>query len=60
MKKVYLYVMIAILPGMQGCSPELGSEAWCEKMADTPGAEWTPKESTNFLNSCDRTLLIGK
>ena len=35
-----------------GCAPEVGSDAWCEDMADKPKGDWTANEATEFAKSC--------
>lgn len=41
------------------CSPKVGSESWCEKMANTPQGEWTPQNGLDFADSCDIEKLLG-
>ncbi len=37
---------------VSGCSPEVGSKAWCEKMADTPKADWSVNEAADYAKHC--------
>lgn len=34
------------------CSPEVGSNAWCEKMKERPKGEWTGNEVRDFTKHC--------
>lgn len=35
-----------------GCAPEVGSEKWCEDMADQPKGDWTANEARDFAKYC--------
>ena len=35
-----------------GCSPEVGSDAWCENMAEKPKGDWTANEAANYARHC--------
>jgi hypothetical protein len=35
-----------------GCSPEVGSDAWCEKMKEKPKGDWSANEATDFTKHC--------
>jgi len=37
-----------------------GSRMWCKSMKAKPEAEWTPKDSMTFMDSCKASDLIGK
>lgn len=58
MVTVFIAIMGSLL--VQGCSPEVGSEAWCEKMGKTPEAEWSPNDASNFMTHCNLGDLFGK
>jgi hypothetical protein len=47
-------VLAALLGSMLliGCSPQVGSQAWCEKMADKPKVDWTAKEAGDYARHC--------
>ena len=34
------------------CSPEVGSDSWCEKMKDTPKGDWSANETADFAKHC--------
>jgi hypothetical protein len=53
MKK--LLVILTVLPFvlMQGgCAPEVGSDAWCEDMAEKPKGDWSANDAAEFAKSC--------
>ena len=35
-----------------GCSPEVGSEAWCEDMKEKPKGDWTANETGEYAKNC--------
>lgn len=35
-----------------GCSPQVGSEAWCKAIADRPASEWSFKDTAEYAKSC--------
>ena len=43
---------IFILLQLTGCAPEVGSERWCEQMAETPKGEWTANDAGAYTKSC--------
>ena len=46
---ITLAIMVAALTG---CSPEVGSKAWCEKMAEKPKGDWTANEAADYASNC--------
>ncbi len=34
------------------CSPEVGSEEWCNDLKEKPKGEWTTNEATDFAKHC--------
>jgi hypothetical protein len=49
-KKLLILPLLAIL--IAACSPEVGSEAWCEDMKQKPRGEWTVNEAGDFTRHC--------
>ena len=43
-------VLAALLLG--GCTPPVGSEAWCEKLKEKEKAEWTLQETADYAKHC--------
>ncbi|NIP13789.1 MAG: DUF3012 domain-containing protein [Pseudomonadales bacterium] len=51
--RIQLKLPIVFLAAMlAGCSPEEGSDAWCEDMAEKDKGDWTANEATEFARSC--------
>jgi hypothetical protein len=38
--------------GLTACSPEVGSDAWCSKMKETPSGDWSTNQATDFAKHC--------
>jgi hypothetical protein len=34
------------------CSFQVGSEAWCEKLAKTPKGDWSANEAADYAKHC--------
>ena len=51
MTRINAIVAIALTMLIGGCAP-VGSEAWCEKMADKPKGDWTANEASDYAKSC--------
>ena len=50
--KLKLLMACFALTLLCGCSPEVGSDAWCEKMKEQPKGEWTADATANFAKHC--------
>lgn len=37
---------------LAGCEPKVGSDAWCEKMVDTPRSDWSMNDASAFAQNC--------
>ncbi|WP_083232868.1 DUF3012 domain-containing protein [Endozoicomonas atrinae] len=37
---------------LAGCSPEIGSEAWCNDLKEKPKGDWTANEAADFAKHC--------
>ena len=37
---------------LAACAPEVGSEKWCENMAEQDKGDWTVNEAKEFAKSC--------
>ncbi len=48
--RVLISLLFALLA--LGCAPEVGSEAWCEKMKETPKGDWSANDAAEFAKSC--------
>ena len=45
-------VLITVVFFSTGCAPEVGSEAWCNKMAEKPKGDWTANEAKEYTKNC--------
>ncbi len=53
MKKITVYlIVLGQLLFATACSPEVGSEAWCESIAEKPKGEWTANEAASYTKYC--------
>ena len=53
MRARHLFICIFLLAlGVSGCAPEVGSEKWCEDMAEKPKGDWTANEAKAFAENC--------
>jgi hypothetical protein len=37
---------------MAACSPEVGSEEWCNQLKEKPKGDWTANEASDFAKHC--------
>lgn len=42
----------AFLAATCGCAPEIGSQAWCERMDETPKGDWTANQAADYARHC--------
>ena len=49
-----LLILSALLAActLTGCAPEIGSDAWCEDMAEKPKGDWTANEALDYAEHC--------
>ena len=40
------------LVGLAGCSPEVGSESWCDALEEQPKGDWTANEAADYAQHC--------
>lgn len=53
MKKNVVVPSVLLVVCMQtACSPEVGSDAWCEDMHEKPRGDWTANDAAEFAKSC--------
>ena len=41
-----------------GCSPEVGSDSWCEQIVDEPKNEWPMNDANAFADNCNPEALL--
>jgi len=47
-----LLVVMMNAATLLGCSPEVGSEAWCEKLEKTHKADWSARDASAYARHC--------
>jgi hypothetical protein len=54
MKRALLRSGLVLLAGMAvgACAPEVGSDAWCEQLADQPAGDWSVNQAADFAAHC--------
>lgn len=56
MSKIQVAIKIALLGSFTllatACSPEIGSDAWCEQLKEKAKGEWTATEAKDFTKHC--------
>lgn len=51
-RSIVIALLVILGSGVTGCSPEVGSEAWCEDMKETPRGDWSANQAAAFAKSC--------
>jgi len=47
-----LVLLIGFLVWLGACTPEVGSEEWCDEMKQKPTQDWTAKEAADYTKYC--------
>lgn len=47
-----LVLLIFTFSILTACSPEVGSEAWCKKMDETPKGDWSANMAADYAKHC--------
>ncbi len=45
-------LLLTAILALAACSPEVGSEAWCEDMKEKPKGDWSANEAADFARHC--------
>ena len=51
-KTLVFLLMLVLVSVLAACAPEVGSDAWCEDMVETPKGDWSTNDATEFAKSC--------
>ena len=51
-KTLAFLLMLVLVSVLAACAPEVGSDAWCENMVETPKGDWSTNDATEFAKSC--------
>ena len=46
---LFVTTLIVILIG---CSPDVGSDEWCQDMKEKPKGDWTASETADYAKHC--------
>jgi len=54
MKNLFKHATLGLVLAfaVAGCAPEVGSEAWCNKLKEKPKGDWTANEAGDFAKHC--------
>jgi hypothetical protein len=58
MKKLFLTAAVTTL--LVACTPEVGTEKWCEMMDDKPNCDWSVNEATDYAKHCVMGNYVDK
>ncbi|WP_371876199.1 DUF3012 domain-containing protein [Vibrio sp. HB161653] len=45
-------LLLVSVMGLMACSPEVGSEQWCQEMDDKPKGDWTANQVGEYAEHC--------
>jgi len=50
----FLIIILALVCAttLGACSPEVGSEKWCENMDEKAKGDWSTNEATDYAQNC--------
>ena len=44
--------LLFLLGGLSACSPEVGSDKWCQNMENKDKGDWTANEAADYAKHC--------
>lgn len=51
-RRLWLVLALCAVGAATACAPEIGSEAWCERMEETPRGDWTANQAADYARHC--------
>ena len=51
-KSAGLFFVTTLIVILIGCSPEVGSDEWCQDMKEKPKGDWTASETADYAKHC--------
>jgi hypothetical protein len=51
-KVASLALVTSLFVILAGCSPEVGSDEWCQDMKEKPKGDWTASETVDYAEHC--------
>ncbi len=47
-----ILIASSLLLTLTACTPEVGSEKWCQQLKDKPKGDWTANELKDYTKHC--------
>lgn len=47
-----LFAVLMLSLGLSACSPEVGSDKWCQNLEDKPKGDWTANQAADYAKHC--------
>ena len=51
-RRMLMAALIVASAALQGCAPEVGSDAWCDEMSEKPKGDWTANQAKDYAKHC--------
>lgn len=51
-KTIFLIILSLLLAMSFGCSPEVGSEEWCDDLKKKPKRDWSANDAADYTKHC--------
>lgn len=51
-KVIFTFLALMLAATVSGCSPEVGSDAWCADLKEKPKGDWSVNEATDYTKHC--------
>lgn len=51
-KTVGAFAVLFLMGAVSACSPEVGSDEWCNDLKEKPKGDWTANEAADFAKHC--------
>jgi len=48
----YILTVFLLSIALSGCTPPVGSEAWCKQMKDKDAGDWSTNEASDYAKHC--------
>ena len=48
----YILTVCVLCVAMAGCTPPVGSEAWCKQMKEKDAGDWSANEAAEYTKHC--------
>lgn len=52
LKGAGLVLVAGLVLMLSGCSPDVGSDEWCQDMKEKPKGDWTAHETADYAKHC--------